>query len=116
MATTYIHTDQCRRVKLPGAQGTVARIVDTDLCGAKTVVGMLRWLDEGERFDIESLPDRHQLMYLMEGEGVITLQQNDYGVAKGAGVYLGPRETACIRQAGRAPLKLFHLVVAKVPD
>ncbi len=113
MATTYIDTDRCPRIKLSGAQGTVAEIVNRDLCGAKNVVGMLRWLDAGERFDAESLQHRHQLLYLMEGAGVISLQNKDYAVAKGAGIYLGPLETATLRQAGSVPLKLFHLVVPK---
>lgn len=113
MATTYIDTDQCPRIRLSGAQGTVAEIVNRDLCGAKNVVGMLRWLDAGERFDAESLQDRHQLLYLMEGAGVITLQNKDYPVSKGAGIYLRPLETAIIQQAGSVPLKLFHLVVPK---
>ena len=116
MATTYIDTDQCPRVKLAGAQGAVAEIVNRDLCGAKNVVAMLRWLKEGERFDAGSLKDKHQLIYLMEGDGVITLDKKDYEVSKGAGVYLGPRETAAVRQAGSAPLKLLHLVVLKIRD
>jgi len=51
----------------------------------------------------------------MEGGGVISLENKDYEVSKGAGVYLGPGETAGFRQAGAAPLKLLHLVVLKVP-
>lgn len=113
MATTYIETDRCPRVKLAGGQGAVAEIVNRDLCGAENVVGMLRWLDRGERFDADSLQDSHQLIYLMEGNGVITLVKKDYEVSKGAGVYLGPGETAGFRQAGPAPLKLLHLVVLK---
>ena len=30
---------------------------------------------------------------------------------KGSGVYVGPSESVAIKQAGTAPLKLFHLVV-----
>ncbi len=113
MSTTFIDTDQCLRIRLSGTHGTVAEIVNRDLCGAKNVVGMLRWLEAGERFEAESLQDRHQLLYLMEGAGVITLQSKDYAVSKGAGIYLGPLETAAIRHAGSAPLKLFHLVVPR---
>ena len=116
MATTYIDTGQCPRVELAGAQGAVAEIVNRDLCGAKNVVGMLRWLKEGERFDADSLKDKHQLIYLMAGDGVITLENKDYEVSKGAGFYLKPRETAGIRQAGTAPLKPLHLVVPKIRD
>lgn len=116
MATTYIDTNQCKRIKVAGAQGVVAEIVNRNLCGAKNVVAMLRWLKEGERFDAESLKDKHQLIYLMEGGGVITLGNKDYEISKGAGVYLGPSETAGIRQAGSAPLKVLHLVVLRVQD
>ncbi len=52
----------------------------------------------------------------MEGSGVINLKGEDYEVAKGAGIYLGPSESAGIRQAGSAPLKLLHLVVPKIAE
>lgn len=111
MATTYIDTNQCARIKLPGLRGSVAEIVNRTLCGAEKVVGMLHWLVEKERFESENLRDRHQLIYLMEGEGVITLEQKSYPVSKGAGIYLGPSETASISHAGATTLKLFHLIV-----
>lgn len=116
MAITYIATEQCRQIKLPGAQGTVAEIVNRDLCGAKNVTGMLRWLAPGERFDTEPLAGQHQLIYLMEGSGVIRLANQDHEAGKGAGVYLGPRESGSIRQAGPLPLKLLHLVVPRCDD
>ncbi len=46
----------------------------------------------------------------MEGDGVINLDGKDYGVTTGAGVYLGPEETATVVQAGAAETKLLHLV------
>jgi mannose-6-phosphate isomerase-like protein (cupin superfamily) len=55
-------------------------------------------------------------VYLMEGNGVITLNGKDYSVGRGAGVYLGPNETVAIRPAGGETLKLFHLVVPEVKD
>ena len=111
MVTTFIDTAACARVRLQGIQGEVAEILNKDLCGAKNVVGMLRWLGNGERFDAQSDQHTHQLIYLMEGKGVITLERKDYEVAKGAGIYLGPAEAASITHAGAGPLKLFHLVV-----
>lgn len=116
MAITYIDTEHCLQTKLPGAQGTVAEIVNGDLCGAKNVIGMLRWLNAGERFDAEPLPGKHQLIYLMEGNGVISLGTQDHELPKGAGVYLGPRESGSIKQAGRLPLKLLHLIVPQSFD
>lgn len=113
MATTFIDTAKCARIRLQGSQGEVAEILNNDLCGARNVVGKLRWLGKGEKLDAQSGQSEHQLIYLMEGEGVITLEHKDYEVAKGAGIYLGPAETASVRHAGPGPLKLFHLVVPK---
>ena len=114
--TTFIKTGDCPRVKAPGNQGEVSEIVNNSLCGAKNVLGMLRWLGPGQQFDAQARQETHQLVYLMEGEGVITLNGKEYPVAKGAGFYLGPSETASLRQKGNAPLKLFHLVVPKLKN
>ena len=116
MATTFINTAECARLRLPSEQGEAAEILNRDLCGANNVVGTLRWLAKGERIEARCTPENHQLIYLMEGEGVISLEKKDYAVRKGAGIYLGPEEAASIRQAGAAPLKLFHLVVPKASN
>jgi len=113
MAVTFINTGECARVRPGGSQGEVAEILNRDLCGARNVVGMLRWLNKGESLEARSGPDNHQLIYLMEGKGVISLDKKDYEVGKGAGIYLGPIEAASIRHAGDGALKLFHLVVPK---
>ena len=110
MTTTFIKTAECKRVKQLGA-GEVAEILNRQLCGAQNVRGTLRWLNAGERLEAGPMAGTHQLIYLMEGEGVIALDKKDYAVAKGAGIYLGPAEAASVRQAGSATLKLFHLVV-----
>jgi glyoxylate utilization-related uncharacterized protein len=114
MANTYIDTNRIPHKKIPGA-GEVAEILNKDLCGAKNVVGMLRWLGSGDHLDAASDANTHQLLYLMEGQGTITLNAKTHAVAKGAGLYLGPSESARITQTGTAPLKLFHLVVPKNP-
>lgn len=110
MATTHIDTNAVPRKRLEG-QGEVAEILNKELCGAENVTGLLRWLDSGDEFSAEPLDQTHQLLYLMEGEGTITLEGEQYEVARGAGIYLGPKETASISQRGDAALKLFHLVV-----
>jgi hypothetical protein len=112
VALTYIDTDECRKITLPGRQGTVAEIVSRDICGAKNVIGMLRWLGDGECFEADVLEDKHQLIYVMEGEGIVTLMAKEYPISKGAGVYLAPTETASIRHT-TARLELFHLVVTQ---
>ena len=109
---TFIDTNQLPRVQTP--QGEAAEILNQHLCGAKNVLGTLRWLKSGESY---TAPDegKHQLIYLMEGSGTIVLDGKDYNVVKGAGVYLGPSETATLRAAADGPMKLFHLAVPPIP-
>jgi len=112
MTTTFIRTGDCARRRVPGA-GEVAEIMNEQLCGAKNGLGMLRWLGAGEKIEAQAKQDEHQLVYLMDGEGVIALDGTDYEVGKGAGICLGPGEKASIHHAGSGMLKLFHLVVPK---
>jgi hypothetical protein len=109
---TFIHTDELPRVKTP--QGEFAEILNQQLAGAKNVLGTLRWLESGEQFAAEAV-DKHQLVYLMEGQGTIRLDGKDYAVTKGAGVYLAPSETATIQTSPGASVKLFHLTVPRIP-
>ena len=86
------------------------------IAGAKNVVVELRWLEPGQTFKPEIL-DKHQLIYFMEGAGKIkiNLEGKDYEVGRGAGIYLGPKETASIT-AGASKAKLFHITGAnKIP-
>jgi hypothetical protein len=109
---TFIDTNKLPRVKTP--QGEVIEILNQQLVGAKNVLGTLRWLSPGEKFEA-SPQEKHQLIYLMEGQGSIRLDSKDYDVARGAGVYLGPSESACIQAGAGSPLKLFHLMVPRIP-
>jgi hypothetical protein len=109
---TFIDTNKLPHKKT--AEGEVTEVLNRDLCGAKNVVAALRWLKSGESFKAEA-SDKHQLLYLMEGSGSIRLDSKDYEVSKGAGVYLGPSETATIQPAVGASLKLLHLVVPRIP-
>jgi len=110
MSLTFIDTNEISHSKQPGA-GEFAEVLNDKLCGAKNVVGSLRWLHPGEKLDVRSDVNTHQLVYLMEGEATITLDAKDHAVKTGSGIYLGPSESATIRQAGTSSLKLFHLVV-----
>jgi glyoxylate utilization-related uncharacterized protein len=110
MSNTYIDTNAIPRRTSAGA-GEYAEILSDALCGARNVVGRLRWLSSGDRLDAVSDDRTHQLIYLMEGEATITLNAQDHRVGKGAGLYLGPSESARITHTGSSPLKLFHLVV-----
>lgn len=115
MSTTLIHTADCARRGVPGS-GELAEILNGELCGAKNVLGMLRWLKGNDRLAPTPQGATHQLLYIMEGDGAITLAGKEYPVSRGAGVYLGPNETAEIRASGAGTLKLFHLVVPEVKD
>ena len=113
MANTYIDTNKLPRTRVPGS-GEVTEVLNNALCGAKNVLGTLRWLANGESFEAGS-EGKNQLLYLMEGEGTITLNGKNHPVAKGAGIYLGPSESARITQTGSSALKIFHLVVPRIP-
>jgi mannose-6-phosphate isomerase-like protein (cupin superfamily) len=113
MSLTFIDTNTLAKTATAG-HGEVAEILSESLCGARNVHGSVRWLRPGESFAPESI-DRHQLLYLMDGRGSIRLEAKSYDVERGAGVYLGPNETAVIRPADGAALKLFHLIVPQIP-
>ena len=112
MANTYIDTNKLPHTKVAGS-GEFVEVLNNALCGAKNVVGSLRWLNAGDTYDAKNDSKQNQLVYLMEGEGTITLNGKDHQVAKGNGIYLGPGESARIAQRGSAALKLFQLVVPK---
>lgn len=110
--TTFINTNELPRIQ--GPEGELTEILNGPLAGAKNVLGLLRWLGPGESFEAEAL-DKHQLIYLMEGKGTIRLDNQDYEVTRGAGVYLGPAESARLKAAAGGSMKLFHLVVPRIP-
>ena len=112
MANTYIDANRIPRTHAAGA-GDVSEILNGELAGAKNVVAKLHWLNGGDHLDAGE-PRFHHLVYVMEGEATITLNGGDHRVAKGAGIYLGPSETARVAHAGSSPLKLFHLIVPKL--
>jgi len=113
MSLKFIDTNMLPK-KATAGQGEVTEVLNEALCGAKNVRGSLRWLKSAETFKPDAI-SKHQLIYLMEGKGRIRLNDRDYDVEKGAGVYLGPAETATIQAASGASLKLFHLVVPQIP-
>jgi glyoxylate utilization-related uncharacterized protein len=110
---TFIDTNKLPRKK--SVEGEVTEVINRELCGAKNVVAALRWLKSGEKYKAEA-SNKHQLIYLMEGKGSIRLDNKDYEVSKGAGVYLGPSDSATIQSAASASLKLLHLVVPQIPE
>ena len=112
MSLTFIDTNKLPH-KTASGQGEMTEVLNEALCGAKNVVASLRWLKVGDVFKADAV-DKHQLVYLMDGSGRITLEGKSYDVAKGAGVYLGPSERATI-EAMPASLKLFVVVVPKIP-
>ncbi len=113
MSLTFIDTNKLPKSASAG-QGEATDVLNAALCGARNVHGSLRWLKSAETFKPDAIA-KHQLIYLMDGKGSIRLNDKDYAVEKGAGIYLGPSETATIQAANGASLKLFHLVVPSIP-
>jgi len=112
MPLTFIDTKKLPKTST-GA-GEFVEVLNETLCGARNVTGSVRWLKAGERF-APNVVDKHQLIYFMDGKCRITLDSQDYDVEKGAGIYLGPSETAAITPAGGGSVKLFHLIVPQTP-
>ena len=96
MSLKFIDTNKIPHVPVPGS-GELAEIMGEKVCGAKNVVGNLRWLKPGDSLEVRPGAKVHELVYLMEGQGVIRLNSKDYPVAKGNGFYLGPNEAASIK-------------------
>jgi hypothetical protein len=113
MSLTFIDTNKLPK-KASTGQGEITEVLTEAMCGARNVHGSLRWLKSAETFKPDAT-SKHQLIYLMEGKGRIRLNDKDYDVAKGAGIYLGPSETATIRAGSGASLKIFHLIVPPIP-
>jgi len=111
MTTTFIDTNELPRVKT--AVGEMTEVLNEQLAGARNVKAIVRWIEPGKTFEATAA-DRHQLVYLMEGDGKISLDGKDYDMKKGGGVYLKPSETASVT-AGNGSVKLFHLVVPQIP-
>jgi hypothetical protein len=112
VSLTFIDTNKLPRYSAPDS-GEFTEVINKILCGAESVVGTLHWLREKQHLDSRGDGKTHRLLYLMEGAGSITLNSKEYAVKKGAGVYLGPSESASILQNGVVPLKLFRLTVTK---
>lgn len=109
--TIFIDTNTLPRTATP--QGEFTEILNGPLAGAKNVLGVLRWIRPGETFTADA-GNKHQLLYLMEGKGVINLQNKGHEVTKGMGIYLGPSETATV-SATAGTVKVFHLTVPQIP-
>ena len=52
----------------------------------------------------------------MKDKGSITLSGKSHDAGKGIGVYLGPNEGATITAAPGETLKVFHIVVPRIPQ
>lgn len=114
MSLTFIDTNSLPKQAIAGA-GEVVEGLNEALCGAKNVRGSLRWLRDTDSFTADAA-DKHQLIYVMEGGGRIRLNNQDYDVERGGGVYLGPTETAVIQPKKESTMKLFHLVVPQIQE
>lgn len=113
--TTFIDTEKCERISTQDLQGDYAEIVNKELCGADNVLGMLRWLEKGQKYNADSLRDTYQVLYLLEGEATASLNGKDYDISTGMGIYLESEETTRVSQRGAGVSKFLHLVVPKLP-
>jgi hypothetical protein len=109
--TIFIDTRALPREAMPSG-GEMTEVLNRHLAGAQNVTATLRWLRNGERFEVPSLDD-HQLLYFTDGQGMLTLLDTTHVVGKGMGVYLEPSESATIAALEQSSVTLFHLVVRR---
>jgi len=109
MSATIVDMAALPRIK--DASGELVEVLNRETCGAEYAHGVLRFVESGRQFDAATEEPMHQLIYVLEGAGVIKIDAVEYDVEKGGGVYLAPLETAKVGQKGAEPLKLFHLTV-----
>lgn len=109
--TIFIDTGALPREPMPSG-GEMTEVLNQQLAGAENVTATLRWLRDGERFEAAPL-DRHQLLYLTDGEATLTLLDTTHVVGKGMGIYLEPLESATITAPADSSVTVFHLVVRK---
>jgi hypothetical protein len=114
MSLTFIDTNGLPKRAANGS-GEFTEVLNEALCGAKNVHGALRWLKGADKFTAAA-GGKHQLIYVMDGKGRIDLDGKTYEVGKGGGIYLGPTESAAIEAQAGTALKLFHLVVPRIPE
>src|SRR5437763_7057474 len=107
MPNTYIDTNTLPHTKAPGS-GEFVEVLNNALCGAKNVVGSLRWLQSGDSYDAACDAKTNQLVYVMEGEATMGLNGKDHTVGKGHGLVLGAGECDLITDVGLAPLTVFQ--------
>lgn len=112
----YIKTGECPETTLPDDQGRARQIMNRELCGAETGVVTIRTLGPGEAATLAGLPASKQLVYVMNGAGVITLGEKRVSVGPGAGLYLEEGESAAIAQDRDADLVAVHVVVPPATD
>ena len=109
---TFIDTNKLPRVKTP--QGEVTEILNQQLVGAKNVLGTLRWLSPGEKFQPE--PSRETSAHLLDGRpGEHPPGQQGLRCFPRRGRLSGPSESATIQAGAGSSLKLFHLMVPRIP-
>jgi hypothetical protein len=109
MSATIVDMAALPRIK--DASGELVEVLNRETCGAEYAHGVLRFVESGRQFDAIAAKPMHQLIYVLQGAGVVRIDSAEYEVEKGGGVYLAPLETAKIGQKGTEPLKLFHLIV-----
>jgi glyoxylate utilization-related uncharacterized protein len=109
--TIFIDTRTLPREAMPDG-GEMTEVLNQRLAGAQNVTATLRWLQGGDRFEAAAL-DRHQLLYVTEGDATLTLLGTAHAIGKGMGVYLEPSESATVTAPAGSAVTLFHLVVRR---
>ena len=105
------NTAESRRVE----SGTETTLCSPGLCGSKNLTVYKRTIFAGRQFNLQAVNDYH-LVYVMRSsaKGFVHFKNETHDAEEGAGVLLGPSETARF-QASESNLELLHMVAPKPP-
>ena len=110
--TLFIDTNKLPRVKTP--QGEATEILNQQLAGAKNVLGTLRWLKSGEKFDAG--PSRKAPAHLPDGRPrAASSSTTRITTCPKVWASTWARQNPRPSRATGASVKIFHLVVPQIP-
>ncbi len=89
----------------------VARFLNAQTVGARTVEGTAYRLAPGASLDSMREPDRYQIFYVTAGRPVAIYQDERHDLARGRGVYCDPGESCAFENPGQAEAAFYRFVI-----
>jgi quercetin dioxygenase-like cupin family protein len=89
------------------------RFLTAATVGARSVEGSAVRLEPGAVLGPLTEPDRHQLVYVTDGEPVALFAGERHELRPGRGIYCEPGEPCALENPGPTPAAFYRFVVAR---